>query len=507
MDGSTPREGVFLERFWNGLSRFICNWRFAIWALAVVAVIVAGFGIARIEFDTQQDTLVSPNSQVFKDNVKYQDLFGGGQIGVIFDGNVMTLLQGENLKRLEALDKKISGDPHFLNVTSPDTLLVQAETTVPQQVQQEAAEAAAQQKAASDAARAKALAAGQSEADASVAADAAGNAAIQSFLGAHAEEAKQFAAVGDLKRTNPKFVQFVLEGPDGKIRPEVAGLVPDANHSLLIANIKGNMSVNEQNRAASDIKKYVKDAGFQGITPTVTGEQLLLTEVSNDLEGSIPQLSIVALTLMVVIVLTVFRARWRLLHLPIVFIAMAMAFGLIGFLGLPLTMASTAGLPILVGLSVDFGIQFHNRYEEEYERGGTAAEAMQRSLRGVTPALLTALVAACLGFAALRYSTVPMVRDFSLVLSVGIAVVFIVCLFVLNGILYHRDRNRLAAPPVDEEPSFIEKALLRTYRATVVRPVPILAASTADDIPRVCHPRIGVLRHHVRREELRVARE
>ena len=109
---------------------------------------------------------------------------------------------------------------------------------------------------------------------------------------------------------------------------------------------------------------------------------MLLTEVSNDLEGSIPQLSIVALTLMVVIVLTVFRARWRLLHLPIVFIAMAMAFGLIGFLGLPLTMASTAGLPILVGLSVDFGIQFHNRYEEEYERGGTAAEAMQRSLRG-----------------------------------------------------------------------------------------------------------------------------
>ena len=463
-----------MERFWNGLSRFICRWRFGIWALALIAVVVAGFGIARVKFDTQQDTLVSPNSQVFKDNVKFQGLFGGGQIGVIFNGDVLKLLQGNNLARLEQLDQRISADSHFLNVTSPYTLVVQAETTVPQQIQQEAAQAGALQKAASDAARTKALAAGQSEADASAAADAAGNAAIQAFLAANAAEAKQFAGVGDLKRSNPKFVQFVLEGPDGRIRPEVTGLVPDANHALLIANIKGNMSVNEQNRAASDIKKYVKDAGFTDVTATVTGEQLLLTEVSNDLQGSIPQLSIVALTLMIVIVLTVFRARWRLLHLPIVFLAMAVAFGLIGFLRLPLTMASTAGLPILVGLSVDFGIQFHNRYEEEFERGGSAGEAMQRSLRGVTPALLTALVAACLGFAALRYSTVPMVRDFSLVLSVGIAVVFIVCLFVLNGILFHRDRNTRAVPVLDEAPSFMERALLRTYRATVVRPVPIL---------------------------------
>lgn len=473
--GRDPNRGrALLERFWNGLSRFICRWRFGIWALAALAVVVASFGITRIEFDTQQDTLVSPSSQVFKDNVKFQDLFGGGQIAVIFHGDVLTLLKGQNLQRLEHLDQELRADPHFLNVTSPETLIAQAEISVPQQVQAEAAQAAAAQKTASEAARAKALAAGQSDADANAAADAAGNAAIQDFINAHAAEAKQFATVGELKRTNPKFVQFVLFGPDGKLRPEVTGLVPDANDALLIANIKGNMSVNEQNRAASDIKRFVNEAGFEGVTATVTGEQLLLTEVSNDLQNSIPQLSIVAITLMIVIVLTVFRARWRLLHLPIVFLAMVVAFGLIGFLGLPLTMASTAGLPILVGLSVDFGIQFHNRYEEEFESGGSAGEAMARSLRGVAPALLTALVAACLGFAALRYSTVPMVRDFSLVLSVGIAVVFVVCLFVLNGILFHRDRKTIAAPRLDEEPSFIERGLLRMYRSTVVRPLPIL---------------------------------
>jgi len=461
-------------RFWDTLARLIVRWRFVTWGLALVAVIVAAFGIPRIQFDTQQDTLVSPNSQVFRDNVQFQKLFGGGQLAVIFDGNVLNLLQGENLVRLEQLDQRIKSDPRFLNVTSPDTLLNQAEVQVPAQVQQQAATVAALQKTASDAARAKALAAGKTAAEAQAAGDAAGSAAIQAFIQAHAAEAKQFAAVGALKKSNPKFVQFVLEGPDGKLRPEVTGLVPDLNHSLLIANIRGNMSVNEQNRAASDIKTFVREAGFQGITSTVTGEQLLLTAISNDLRGSIPELSIISLTLMVVIVLTVFRARWRLLHLPVVFLAMAIALGLIGFAHLPLTMASTAGLPILVGLSVDFGIQFHNRYEEEFDEGCTAAEALRRSLRGVGPALFTALVAACLGFAALRYSAVPMLQDFSSVLSVGIAVVFIICLFVLNGVLVHRDRRRQGVAAGGEPPSFIERVLARTYRATVVRPLPIL---------------------------------
>jgi hydrophobe/amphiphile efflux-3 (HAE3) family protein len=100
---------------------------------------------------------------------------------------------------------------------------------------------------------------------------------------------------------------------------------------------------------------------------------------------------------------------------------------------------------------------------------------MRRSLKAMTPALLTALVAASLGFLALRYSLVPMIRDFSLILIVGICAVFLACLFVLNGVLFHRDRNKSRADVPDHgRPSFTERMLSAVNHATVKRPIPIL---------------------------------
>ena len=68
---------------------------------------------------------------------------------------------------------------------------------------------------------------------------------------------------------------------------------------------------------------------------------------------------------MVAVLLLVFRARWRLLALPLVGIGMVWAFGAFGYLGIPFNMVTISGLPILVGLGVDFAIQVHSRHEEE----------------------------------------------------------------------------------------------------------------------------------------------
>lgn len=463
-----------MARYWHALANVICRWRVVFWAAVGIAAIVAAFGIPRLEFDTQQDTLVSSSSQLYKDNVQYQSKFGGGQLEVIFEGDPRTLLEGDNLARLEKVHDEIGKDNGFFSVTSPLTLLNAAATEIPQEVQQGVTQVQALQKKAESDARAQAVAQGKSAADADAAAQAAGSAAVQKYVAAHADEAKQFQEIGDLKITNPKFASFVIFGTDGKVRPDVQGLVPDASHALLVATITGNMSVNEQNDAASRLQGYINDAHFSGVTTTVAGEQLLLKDLSDSLRDSMPLLGAISVALMIVVVLTVFRARWRLLHLPIVALALVTAFGFMGWAGLPLTMASAAGLPILVALSVDFGIQFHNRYEEALERQRNAGAAMRHSLAAIGPALLTALVAACLGFAALRYSAVPMIRDFSLVLSLGIAVVFVVCLFVLNGILFHRDRKLTPATIPARKDSFIERGLGRVNHAIVGRALPIL---------------------------------
>jgi hydrophobe/amphiphile efflux-3 (HAE3) family protein len=89
-------------------------------------------------------------------------------------------------------------------------------------------------------------------------------------------------------------------------------------------------------------------------------------------------------------------------------------------------MASIAVLPILIGLGVDYAIQFQSRVNEAREPSGGSylppARAVSRAAGIGMPTIATAALATATGFLALQLSPVPMVRGFGVLLVVGIAV-------------------------------------------------------------------------------------
>jgi len=78
---------------------------------------------------------------------------------------------------------------------------------------------------------------------------------------------------------------------------------------------------------------------------------------------------LLAVSTMVLVLAFVFRVRWRILALPVILAAVLGTMGIMGYSRVPMTMVSMAVFPILIGLGVDYAIQFHNRYQEEIERG------------------------------------------------------------------------------------------------------------------------------------------
>ena len=80
---------------------------------------------------------------------------------------------------------------------------------------------------------------------------------------------------------------------------------------------------------------------------------------------------------MMVILLVAFKVRWRLLPLVGMAVGIVWGFGAFGFTGTKLSLVTIAGLPILIGLGIEFAIQIQNRIEEE--RG---ARAFGQSVRG-----------------------------------------------------------------------------------------------------------------------------
>jgi hydrophobe/amphiphile efflux-3 (HAE3) family protein len=151
---------------------------------------------------------------------------------------------------------------------------------------------------------------------------------------------------------------------------------------------------------------------------------VLLKGINDYLRGGMLTLGGIAVAVMIIILMLFFNVRWRLLPLLVVIIGIIWAFGLAGYLGIPLTLVTIAGLPVMLGIGIDYAIQMHSRIEEEViiDR---SPHPIQAAARGLGPALLVVTFDAVFAFGAIQISKVPMIRDFGWLLTVGIVAICI----------------------------------------------------------------------------------
>jgi hydrophobe/amphiphile efflux-3 (HAE3) family protein len=430
-------------------------------AVVVVTVVLAG-GLTRLAFDTSQATMISPASQVYLDNLKYQQSFGGELMVVVFDGDIRRLFTARNRAALAGIERDTMATGRFHTIIGPDTAMTFADRQV-------------------DVAATLVMAAGDPAVVAARAASA---------------DARRLAAAGARSFDNPRYVEFLLFDEHGDVRSAQRGAFPDGRHALLVAHVRGNLSLEEQGHAVRDIERAVTAHPLAGIGTLVTGTAALTSEVSDKTKSEMGRGGLLSLLAMVLVLLLVFRARWRLLVLPVVAVAMVWAFGAFGYLGIPLTMVTMSGLPILVGLGVDFAIQVHARYEEEAARIAAGdGDPLTAALTGVGPALVVALVAAAAGFLALRISPVPMVDDFAVMLAVGTGMLLVAVVAFVPLALVWRDRRHPTRTTVAiaSTRGVVERAVAALTSSTRLRPTAVVGAALVIAVAGLAiNPRIPV---------------
>jgi hydrophobe/amphiphile efflux-3 (HAE3) family protein len=139
-------------------------------------------------------------------------------------------------------------------------------------------------------------------------------------------------------------------------------------------------------------------------------------------------------------------------------VGVAWGFGAFGFTGTKLSLVTIAGLPILIGLGIEFAIQVHNRIEEErtIER---VADPYGQTLSYMGPPLLAATVAAVIAFLTVKISKVPMVQDFGVLLSIGIVALLAAGIVIPLAVIGGRERRK----PTTDAPkaSWVEATVRR----------------------------------------------
>jgi hydrophobe/amphiphile efflux-3 (HAE3) family protein len=422
-------------------------------ATALVAL-VAAIAALGLEPDAGTDQLVDRDSEAFVGTEEFKREFGDDAVVVLVKGDLERLVLTSALGKLLALEACLSGNapdgrvfgdepapPPCATladeaparvVYGPATFLnqfaIQAERLLAEQsraAQQQARAVAAE--AARDARRQ-----GLGEAEQAAAAQAAAQEVLRGFQQQLVDLALRYGQTGVPRIDDPTFVSSVVfdSRAPGQPKARFSYLFPSAESALISVRLRPELSETERREAIEQIRAAVADPAFEigEAEYVVSGVPVVVDGLAQKISSEIVVLLAAALVVMAITLALLFGPALRLLPLAIALVATAIVFGLLAAFGGSLTMASLAVLPILIGLAVDYAIQFQARFAEAAADGSSPPRAAVEAAAAGGPVIGVAVLATAAGFAVLLLSPIPMVRGFGLLLVAGIAVAFALAL-------------------------------------------------------------------------------
>ena len=415
--GATGGLADVMQRFWSYIA--VQLGKHAIWVtvIGLLVTIGLGAGISKLEFATGQDSYLNKGDQVAKDNVVYQDLFGGQAMLTVITMDkgktIDELFTPDAIAQLKKFEDKLAASAKVKGVVSPLTALELSDSLVSSPDGNPLNSVAAK----------AVLAAQAKEVPGSPAAAARATDALTTL--------QRASAIPEGQRTldNPEWVKFLLYNNQGEVRKALRSVFTDDRHAQIVTRLPGNLSLQDEGTASTAVQQQAAQLKFPNASTVTTGAPVFLKDLNDYLRGGMLSLGGLAVLIMVVILAVLFRVRWRLLSLGVVIVGVIWAFGIAGYLGIPLTIVTIGGLPVMLGIGIDYAIQMHARVEEEVVVD-RSPHPIQETARNLGPALLIVTFDAVFAFLALRFAKVPMIRDFGLLLAVGI-VAICVCSIIL----------------------------------------------------------------------------
>jgi uncharacterized protein len=514
------------------------------WLVLGVTALLALGGAAlasRLEPSSGPETLLDRGSDTFEATERFREDFGDDAVLVLVRGELTRTVLTTDLLRVLSLEGCIAGnvkpaelrkalaknrrkpdlglppvcaDLHRLKparaVYGPGTFINTAVNEIADEFTKRLRASQRRAARAARAARRLSRRRGHPPAEQERLARAAADAVNAQFQSEVLRQALRYGLTDFPRIDSPDFVSALVfdsgAGEPGVPKSRFAYLFPSKNAALIQIRMRPDLTDSERRRAIGLIEEATGQRLFkprEGARYIVTGVPVVAERLADAVQREIFVLLGAALLVMAATLAFAFRTRLRLLPLALALAAAAMTFGALSLAGGSLTMASIAVLPVLIGLAVDYAIQFQARFDEALAHGGPtrgegAAAGAARAARDAPreaaaaaaaaggPTILTAGIATAVGFLVLLLSPVPMVRGFGalLVLGIGVALGCAICAgFAVLTRFGRGERTRGVRRPTPARLAVLREWLAdRSWRAlglALERPRRVLAVGVA----------------------------
>jgi uncharacterized protein len=454
-----PRRRAGRRRGAAARQRLAASGRRSLALLTAGVVITAGLAVAttRLRTDASATLLMDTSSAAYHDQAQFARLFGADPVVVLAEpAPGSQLLTPGHLVGMAQLEGSLARLPGVSKVYGPGTLVNTFATLVTQRALQLC-------EAAGNTGRQRAVAAAQARKESTAAQTSAGSNAFTAAVRTCAQQlASRYPSLSLPALNNPAFYnQLLLEG-NGTVRPFWRAVLPGTSRALLTVRLDSDASLAEVTGVERTVAQAKLGAREQTVTSqtgqrakvatmagnltglrfTVSGTPVLMASLATSVRGSLKFLLPAALAAMLVLTLLVLRVPFRLLAVLLAALAGVWTAGAAALLRLPLTPATLAVLPVVLGLGTDYLLQSVNRLAEEE---GSPADRVRQMTRAILPATGIAAAATAAGVLAFSVSGIPLVRQFGLFLALGVAMSWLAGVLVgipLLSLLAQRPRPR-----------------------------------------------------------------
>ena len=411
------------------------------------------------------DTFVGRSSTGYRATQSYYRAFGEEPVDVLVQGNLEDLLLSADIDRLLGLEGCLAGKvpaaglPHEGGANGPCAQLdrlgtvkvaIGPGTFVNEAVEQidgllvthgnQAEREAAQNERA---VRRLALSQGRGAAEAAKLGQEAGTITRQRYAQQLELLGAKYGISAPPTLNDPSFVYTLVFDNAAKLpgtpKQRFAYLFPGREAALISVRMKAGLSEAQRTHTIAVIRRALAMPQWRlqhGEHYLLTGQPAIVDELTGSIAHSIELLLMAVLLAMAVALSLVFRGRPRMLPLAVAVLAVALTFGALAAVGASLTVAQVAVLPVLVGLAVDYAIQFQSRVQEARVAGAPdAPTAIREAATAAGPTILAAAAAGSAALLVMTLSPVPTVRGFALLLVVGIAIALLCALTAGSAVL------------------------------------------------------------------------
>ncbi|HDR72419.1 MAG TPA: RND family transporter [Methanoculleus sp.] len=208
--------------------------------------------------------------------------------------------------------------------------------------------------------------------------------------------------------------------------------LPSQMMTISAITLEPGVSTDVQNQVLTNLRSLLRITDPPpGLSVTLSGSPAFQMEMMEEMQASMGTLIGAAMLLMVLAVLLLFsHVRSPLLPVAVVAVGLVLTFGFMGIFGIPISMTVIGAFPVLIGIGIDYAIQFHSRLDEAI-RDADLGQAVTTAVAQTGPSVLIAMGATSMGFIAMLFAPIPMVADFGITCTIGVVCCYLAALVIV----------------------------------------------------------------------------